>query len=193
MSKKEPQQFCPESLEQWRQWLQENHKIAAAVWLIQYKKGSSKPVIPWSDAVDEALCFGWIDSIRRPMDEECFQQYFSPRKPQSIWSKINKDKVERLAAEGRMTEAGLECIRVAKENGSWSFFDDVENLVVPQDLEAALAKQDAANAFFQAQSKSTKKRMLAWVVMAKRPETREKRVMIIVKNATKQQVPKELS
>lgn len=191
MTKAEPQHFCPESLEQWREWLKENHKTKSAVWLVQYKKGSSKPSIPWSDAVDEALCFGWIDSTRRPIDEECFKQYFSPRKPTSIWSKINKDKVDRLAAEGRMTEAGSACIRIAKANGSWTILDEVEALITPPDLQAALAKHDGVD-FFQAQSKSIKKRMLSWIVMAKRPETREKRVFIVAKCAGKQLIPSEL-
>ena len=124
MTGKEVKVFCPESTQQWRAWLQENHDTENAVWVIFYKNKSQNPIISWSDAVDEALCFGWIDSIAKPIDEEKFMRFFSRRKPKSVWSRINKQKVERLISAGLMTKKGIESIEVARENGSWTILDD---------------------------------------------------------------------
>ncbi len=147
------------------------------------------PSLSWSEAVDEALCFGWIDSTRRAIDKDRFMQYFSKRKPDSTWSQINKEKVDRLIANKQMTRAGFESIETAKQNGSWNLLDDVENLVMPEDLEAALNKNTAAMKLYQEQSKSIKKGLLAWVVMAKRAETRQKRINEFVKLAGKGKLP----
>ena len=126
--------FTPGSRQQWRKWLQKNHNKTQSVWLILHRKESGIPTLDWSDAVDEALCFGWIDSIRKSVDEEKFMQRFSVRKPNSTWSKINKQKIKRLIKEGLMTEAGMQVIKVAKQNGSWSVLDDVEEHIIPKDL-----------------------------------------------------------
>jgi uncharacterized protein YdeI (YjbR/CyaY-like superfamily) len=173
----------PKSRKEWRQWLQKNHNKEQAVWVVYYKKSSATPSMQWSEAVDEALCFGWIDGRRRPIDEETFVQYFSKRKRGGTWSKINKEKVERLIAEGLMMAAGLEVIAAAKKDGSWNILDSVEALEVPADLEAAFSKNAAARKFYDGLSKSVKKRVLHWLVMAKKEETRKKLVNDIVASA----------
>lgn len=180
--------FTPKNAADWRKWLQENHETETSVWLVCYKTKSPKHNISWSDAVDEALCFGWIDSTRKTIDDESFKQYYSCRKAKSNWSKINKEKVEQLIANGKMTAAGLKSIEVAKENGSWTILDSVEDLVVPNDLKKALSKK--AYAYFDGLSNSAKKILLYWVMSAKREETRQKRITEIAKNAALSQKPK---
>ncbi len=121
MSKKEINSICPVDRKEWRKWLKENHLKEQSVWLICYKKVSGFPTISYSEAVEEALCHGWIDSTRKTLDKERFKQYFCKRKPDSVWSKINKGKVKRLIEEGQMRPAGLKSINIAKKNGSWRF------------------------------------------------------------------------
>ena len=150
------------------------------------------PAVSWSEAVDEALCFGWIDSTKRPIDEEKYMQYYGKRKPTSTWSKVNKEKVEKLIADGRMTSAGLESIKIAKQNGSWNILDTVEALIIPDDLEKAFKTTPGSRDFFLALSKSAKKSILHWLVMAKRPETRQKRIKETVESAGQHLLPKPL-
>jgi uncharacterized protein YdeI (YjbR/CyaY-like superfamily) len=176
MQKQEPETFYPETRKQWRQWLQKNHAKKQSIWLIYYRKSTNTATITWSDAVEEALCFGWIDSTARPIDGEKFMQYFTRRKPTSVWSKINKQKVQNLTDAGLMTAAGLKCIETAKENGSWTILDDVEELKIPADLERKLKTKRGSKAFFLSLSKSMQKSLLHRLVLAKRPETREKRI-----------------
>lgn len=182
--------FTPSSQQEWREWLEKNHDSAKSIWLIYYKKNTGKPSLDWSQAVDEALCFGWIDSTRRSLDEERFQQYFCKRKPNSTWSKVNKTNVERLIKEGKMTEAGLNSIRIAKENGSWSFLDSIDALEIPIDLKDALNKHKGAFDFFNELKKTIKRGMLYWIKTAKRQETRMKRIAEIVEHAAKNEIPK---
>lgn len=118
----------------WREWLVKNHRSERSVWLVCPTKKSTSPSIDWSELVDEALCFGWIDSTRKSIDATKFRQLFSKRKPRGTWSKINKEKVQRLIAEGLMTEAGLGVIEKAKQNGAWNVLDEVEQLIIPEDL-----------------------------------------------------------
>lgn len=172
--------FCPASRQEWRQWLQEHHERAASVWLVYYKKKANRPSLSWSEAVDEALCFGWIDSTARPIDEEKFMQFFTKRKAGSAWSKINKDKVKRLTAAGLMMPAGRKCIALARKNGSWSILDEVEAGRIPKDLEDAFTSKRGSKAYFTALSKSVQKIYLSKLVLAKRPETRLKRIQEIV-------------
>lgn len=183
--------FYPSSKEAWRAWLQENHDREQSVWVIFYKKDSGVPSLSWSDAVDEALCFGWIDSTKRPIDNEKFMQFFSRRKPSSTWSKINKDKVAQLIKEGKMTSAGLAIINKAKENGNWTRMDQVEALIIPEDLEAAFAKNTGTKDYFLSLTKSVKKMLLYWLASAKREETRDKRIKEIVDNAQEGTTPKQ--
>ncbi|HHP7232666.1 MAG TPA: YdeI family protein, partial [Xenococcaceae cyanobacterium] len=122
----------------WRNWLQQNHQNYSGVWLIYYKVKSGKPSIRYQEAVQEALCFGWIDSKVKSLDEARYQQIFTPRKPNSVWSKLNKQYVQELIAQNLMTEAGLEKIAIAKQNGSWHTLDEVEALIIPEDLQKSL-------------------------------------------------------
>lgn len=191
MAHKGVETFCPASREEWRNWLKENHSSSQSVWLVQYKQKSARPSISWSDSVEEALCFGWIDSTRNTIDEEQFVQFFCKRKPTSNWSKINKAKVERLIATGMMGEAGFKSIEIAKKNGSWSILDEVEELVIPEDLAEAFQSQSGAEDYFIGLSKSVKKMMLQWIVLAKRPETRQKRITEIVEHAAQKLKPKQ--
>ncbi len=183
--------FCPASQQDWRRWLKKNHKSKQSVWLVYYKKKSSVPTITWSDAVDEALCFGWIDSKAKPLDDERFMQFFCKRKPNSVWSKINKTKVERLIGDGLMTKAGFDSIETAKQNGSWTILDDVEELRIPKDLVKAFKNQKGSKHYFLSLSKSVKKSLLQWIVLAKRPETRQKRIEEIVEQAAQKMKPKQ--
>lgn len=172
----EIEHFYPKSQTEWRQWLQENHLSKASVWLIFYRKNSGKPSITWSEAVDEALCFGWIDSVKKKLDEERSIQFFSKRKAKSTWSKINKTKVEQLSADGKIAKAGHDIIAIAKQNGSWSILDEVEELVIPKDLEKEFKSHKGSKTYFLSLSKSTKKAILQWLVLAKQQETRQRRV-----------------
>jgi len=191
MEEKEIETFYPATKEDWRQWLIKNHLTKQSIWLMYYKKQTNKPSIVWSDAVDEALCFGWIDSTARTIDEERYIQYFTRRKPNSVWSKINKEKVARLIATGMMAEAGLKTIEIAKQNGKWEILDEVEELIVPLELEKKLKLNPIAETYFMGLSKSVRKSILQWLIIAKRPETRQKRMDEIVDLAGQKLKPKQ--
>lgn len=180
--------FCPANHKEWRDWLKRNHKSNRAVWLIFYKKKTNIPSIEWSDAVDQALCFGWIDGKRLSLSDEQFKQLFTKRKPKSTWSRINKAKVERLIESRQMTKAGLEAIEVSKKNGSWNILDDAEDFRVPKDLAAAFKKKSGARKSFSALSPSVRKFLLMKLTFAKRPETREARINEIMALAVKKPV-----
>lgn len=183
----------PKSKQEWRDWLIQNHEIKNDVWVVFYKKKTNKPTISWSESVDEALCFGWIDSVKKSRDDESSIQFFSKRKPNSTWSKVNKIKVESLIASGLMMKAGFESIERAKQNGSWTILDDVEELLVPKDLAEVFQSLPGSEAYFLSLSKTIKKMMLYWIVSAKRPETRQKRIVEIAIHASKQQKPKQFN
>ncbi|MDX2069012.1 MAG: YdeI/OmpD-associated family protein [Haliscomenobacter sp.] len=185
MPEKEIETFCPCSRQEWRQWLQENHQSKQSIWLIYYKKKTNIPSIIWSEAVDEALCFGWIDSTAKPIDEEKYMQFFTRRKPKSVWSKINKDKVNRLIEEDLMMPSGYASIEIAQKNGSWSILDEVEALIIPPDLEKAFAAQPGSKEAFLSLSKSAQKAWLHRLVMAKQAPTREKRIGELVAGVIK--------
>jgi len=184
--------FCPASKQEWRQWLMENHQSKQSVWLIYYKKKANLATLNWSEAVDEALCFGWIDSVRKSGDHDTFIQFFSKRKANSVWSKINKGKVIGLIDNGLMTRAGLDSIEIAKQNGSWTILDDVEELHVPEDLARAFTANPGSEVYFLSLSKSARKAILQWLVTAKRPETRAKRIAEIAALAAQKLKPKQL-
>lgn len=185
--------FCPKSREEWRQWLHENHDKKQSVWLIYYKKKSNQPSVLYSEAVDEALCFGWIDSKAKPLNDERFMQFFSRRKENSVWSKVNKNKIDRLIKENLMTQAGFEIIEKAKLNGSWTILDEAEALIIPADLDKELQKRPNANQYFAGLSRSDKRNILQWLVLAKRVETREKRISEIAELADNNQKPKQFN
>src|SRR5262245_8150472 len=160
----------------WRRWLEKNHATARGVWLILDKKIAGRRPLSCDEAVEEALCFGWVDSVVNTVDEARYKQLFSPRKPKSSWSKSNKVRIERLIEQGLMAPAGLEKVEVAKRDGSWTVLDAVAALTIPPDLEQALAANDAARQHFLKFSNSAKKGILWWIQSAKRPETRVKRI-----------------
>ena len=166
----------PKTREEWRAWLAENHARIEGVWLVSYKKASGQSSVDYEAAVEEALCYGWIDSKGRKLDETRTMLWMAPRKPGSGWSKPNKERIERMMAAGKMAEPGLAKIEAAKQDGSWYALDGVEKLEIPPDLEAALAKYGAAKQNFEAFPRSAKRAILEWISNAKRPETRAKRV-----------------
>ncbi len=182
--------FCPSNKDEWREWLEKNHKKEESIWLIFYKKKSANFNLSWSQAVDQAICFGWIDSVKKSLDEERYIQYFTKRKPTSIWSKINKNKVETLTKQGLMSDAGLKCVRIAKENGSWTILDTVEKLIIPEDLERKFQQYPNSKDYFQSLSVVIRKRLLYWVISAKKKDTREKRIGEIAEMAGKKLLPK---
>lgn len=164
------------SRSEWRQWLAEHHDEAPNVWLIRYKKSAGKPTLSYADAVQEALCFGWIDSLPRKLDDERTMLYFAPRKPGSGWSRVNKAHIERMLAAGHMMPAGLAKIEAAKADGSWTMLDAIENLEIPDDLAAVFAKYPPAADYFEAFPRSVKRGILEWILQAKRAATRAKRI-----------------
>ena len=192
MQKNEVEIFYPTSQTMWRKWLQDNHISKQAVWLVFYNKKSKIKSITWSEAVDEALCFGWIDSKKISIDKETSHQFFSKRKPKSTWSKINKEKIERLIEQGLMTEQGFASIETAKQNGSWTILDEVEELIIPADLEEVFIEKPNAKEYFLSLSKSVRKIILSWLVFAKSMETRQKRITEIIESAEQNQKPKHL-
>lgn len=166
----------PNNRAEWRQWLEDNCSTSPSVWLIYDKKGSGKQNLTYDEAVEEALCFGWIDSRPNTLDDKRWMQLFSPRKAKSPWSKLNKQRIKTLVEQGLMASAGLQKIKAAKADGSWCLLDAIEELRIPADLEAALATNDAARRYFMAFGPSYKKGILWWIESAKRPETRAKRI-----------------
>jgi uncharacterized protein YdeI (YjbR/CyaY-like superfamily) len=162
--------------QEWRAWLARNHASSGTIWLVMYKKNSGKPHLPYNDAVEEGLCYGWVDSRTGAVDVERTRLLFSPRKPGSGWSKTNKDRVAKLLETGLMQPPGLATIERAKADGSWSALDAIEALEIPSDLQAALRKNKPAAKNFEAFNRSAKKIILMWIHTAKRPETRQKRI-----------------
>ncbi len=168
--------FHATSQAEWRQWLKAHHQQENSVWLVIFKKDSGVPSVYYPEAVDEALCFGWIDSKPNKRDAQSFFQYFSQRNPKSNWSRVNKEKIARLAAEGRLSPAGEEMVAHAKASGTWTALDDVENLVIPPDLQAAFDRYPPAEQYFLAFPRSVKRGILEWIFNAKRAPTRQKRI-----------------
>ena len=160
----------------WREWLAANHTQTDGVWMVFFKKETGQPRVGYDEAVEEALCFGWVDSKPGKVDAERSMLYFAPRKPRSGWSKPNKERVERLSAAGLMAPVGLAKVEAAKRDGSWTALDAVEALEVPADLAAALAGLEGAATNFDAFPRSAKRGILEWIAQAKKPETLAKRV-----------------
>ena len=150
------------------------------------------PTISWSEMVDELLCFGWIDGKRNAIDHKKFKQFVCKRKPKSIWSKINKQKILDLGEAGLMMPAGYRVIDVAKANGSWNTLVEVDDMVVPDDLEAAFSKHPGSKEYYMSLSNSVKKIILYWVLSAKLPDTRAKRIKDIAESASQQLKPSHL-
>ena len=189
MQSKEINTFCPTSRQVWRQWLIENHSSKKAVWLVFNKKKSGLPSVTWSEAVEEALCFGWIDSIKKAVNDETFMQFFSKRKCKSSWSKINKIKVQLLIKQNLVVSAGYISIETAKKNGSWTILDDVEELIIPKDLDFAFVANPGSVDFFLSLCISVKKALLQWIVLAKQADTRQRRITQIAELVTQKLKP----
>ncbi|GAA3919428.1 YdeI/OmpD-associated family protein [Hymenobacter algoricola] len=176
-------QTQPASRAEWRQWLIDHHAGSPGVWLVYCKKAAAQPSVRYAEAVEEALCFGWIDSWPRRLDDERSQLLFTPRQPRSGWSRVNKERLARLDAAGRLLPAGRAAIEAAKQNGSWESLDAAEAGAVPPDLAAALAAEPGADRCFAAFSLSARKMILTWVLGARQPETRARRVAETVRLA----------
>lgn len=179
MSEKEELYF--KNATEWREWLEENHHTSSGVYLIFYKVSSDMESMRWEDAVKEALCFGWIDSTVKKLDEERRRQYFCARNPKSVWSKLNKTYIVELIAEDKMHESGSLKMIEAIKNGSWTALDDVENLMIPEDLQEAFDNNLEAYENYQNFSPSYRKSYLYWLNQAKRETTREKRITEIIR------------
>lgn len=163
--------------DEWRAWLEANHAIATEIWLIIYKKHTGKSGLSLEEAVEEALCFGWIDGVLRPIDDEKFALRYSPRKKGSIWSEVNKRRVRKLIKQGRMTEAGLAKVKEAKANGQWraaTLREDTAN--IPADLKKALKANKQTWRKFESLASSHKKSFIYWITSAKTDVTRRKRI-----------------
>jgi uncharacterized protein YdeI (YjbR/CyaY-like superfamily) len=177
--------FHAKSQAEWRKWLEKNHTIEKAVWLIIYKKESGIPTVYYPEAVDEALCFGWIDSKPNKRDEKSYYQFFSQRKPKSNWSKVNKEKVKRLMTENKMAPAGLAMIELAKKTGTWTALDKISALEMPITLKEVFEKNKKARTNFDAFPPSTKRGIYEWIINAKTAATQEKRILETVTLAAK--------
>jgi uncharacterized protein YdeI (YjbR/CyaY-like superfamily) len=179
------QAFHAKTREEWREWLMNNHQSEKSVWLIIYRKESDTPSVYYPEAVDEALCFGWIDSKPNKRDSNSYYQFFAKRNPKSNWSKVNKEKVAKLMEQGLMERAGLEMIEIAHQNGTWTALDEVENITVPEDLQELFSKNKTAFSNWEKFSRSSKRGILEWILNAKKAETRQKRIAETVSLAEK--------
>jgi uncharacterized protein YdeI (YjbR/CyaY-like superfamily) len=173
----------------WRAWLSKHHRTSSGVWLVFPKKATGLPTVSYNDAVEEALCFGWIDGLMNPTDETHYKQKFTPRKPRSAWAQSNKLRVARLVEQGLMTPAGLAAIEAAKANGSWDRFTAAESLVVPPELKKAINANEKAKKHWPAFTDSQRRTFLYWLASAKRDETRTKRIAQIVTMLAKKIAP----
>jgi len=167
----------------WRAWLEENHAIAAEVWLLFYKKQTGEPCVTLDEATEEAMCFGWVDSLLRRIDDRRHKLRFTPRKPGGQWAQSNRDRVERLTAEGRMAPAGLAVVEAAKADGSWDALTSLDLDTTPPDLEAALADVPEAAERWRSWPPSHRRQYIGHVLLAKRPDTRARRIDFVVRRA----------
>lgn len=175
--------YHPRDLASWRAWLVANHDRERGVWVATWRSASAHDRVPYADLVEEAICFGWIDSTANKLDDHRALQLMTPRKAKSSWTRLNRSRVAALEEQGRMTEAGRRTVEVAKANGWWTLTDTVEDLIEPDDLAAALDASPAARGAWDAFPPSSRKQMLWSVVSATRSETRAKRIATIVAEA----------
>lgn len=176
MKDKELPLLQPASRRAWRAWLRKNHNSSPGIWLVYAKKHTGISSLSYADAVEEALCFGWIDSLVHPIDDSLYKQIFTPRKTKSRWSSLNKKRVERLIAAGQVTAAGMKAIEIAKKTGTWDAHAETEALTIPPELKKALNADAAAKKNWPAYTESQRKAFLRMVADAKTDETRAKRV-----------------
>lgn len=184
-SRDEAEQVHPLSVEDWRDWLKANHSQSSGAWLVFWRPTTGRPRITYDQAILEALCVGWIDGQARPLDDERTMLWFVPRSPRSSWSRVNKDRVALLEREGRLLPAGVRAIELAKENGTWSVLDEVDLLIVPAELDDALDARPGAREAWEGFPPSVKHRILAHIALAKRVETRERRIIQTAESAAR--------
>ncbi|WP_448811874.1 YdeI/OmpD-associated family protein [Agromyces bauzanensis] len=169
--------------EAWHAWLTEHQADSTGVWLVSWRAHTGRPRISYDDAVLEALAVGWIDGQAKTIDGERGAQWFAPRRPSSVWARSNKQRVERLEAEGRMQPAGRAAVEAAKANGMWNALDDAERLIEPPELAARLDADPVARSNWDAFPPSARQMALGLIALAKRPETRERRIADTVRQA----------
>ena len=174
-----------EDVQQWRSWLLEHADRGTGVWLVSWKRATGRPALSYEQAVEEALTVGWVDSTAGTLDDERSMLWFAPRKRGSGWSRPNKQRLERLEKAGRMQERGRAVVAQAQRDGSWTLLDDVEDLVVPADLAAAFAERAGSREQWDAFPRSVKRAQLEQVALAKRPETRARRIAAIADGAAR--------
>ena len=173
----EMKQVYVKTRDEWRDWLTQNHDEGAGIWLVFFKKHTGKPTLEYDAAVEEALCFGWIDSIIKKLDEERYVRKFTPRKPDSRWSASNQKRIEKLITQGRMHESGMLSVQKAKESGLWEKTDrPMISFEIPEEFGSALATNEKAKVFFDQLAPTYQKQFIGWVSIAKRQETRDRRV-----------------
>lgn len=177
--------YHAENRTQWRAWLEANHDSAPGVWLCSWRANTDRPACPYPDVVEEAICFGWIDSTVNLLDDHRGLQLLTPRKPRSTWTRLNRQRAADMEAAGRMTAAGHRAIEVAKQNGWWTILDPVEDLIEPDDLASALNANAAARAAWDEFPPSARKAMLWWVISAVKDDTRARRITSIVAKAAR--------
>ena len=172
------QELYAKNRDEWRQWLETNHDKSVGVWLVFYKKHLSTPTLQYDEAVEEALCFGWIDSIIKKRDDDSYTRKVTPRKSDSCWSQLNKERVEKLVRQGLMCESGLAKVTAAKESGVWDKSADRPKISfeLPSEFKKALARNNKAKMFFDQLAPSYQKQFIGWINVAKRQETKERRV-----------------
>ena len=181
MVMKEYQQLYFANREQWRKWLEHNHKDCSGIFIVYFKKHTGKASIPYDDAVEEALCFGWIDSIVNRIDDERYMQKFTPRNPKSNWSETNRKRVGKMIDQKKMTEAGMMKVRQAKDNGKWfEPTDEKKEFVLSDELSILLTTETEAKKVFQRLSRSNKRNYTQWIMSAKKPETQKRRFMKMI-------------
>jgi uncharacterized protein YdeI (YjbR/CyaY-like superfamily) len=172
--------FYAKDRKAWRKWLEKNHLTSQGIWLIYYKKDSGKSRVAYADAVEEALCFGWIDTTLNPIDESSYMQLFTPRKPKSGWSKLNKERVEKLTAQGLMTPGGIEKIDAAKHHGTWDKLNHIESFTPSPELQKAFKANKEAKKFFDSLSNTNKKYILYYINNVKSPALKTARIEAII-------------
>lgn len=177
--------YYPKNRKAWRSWLQKNHSLKNHVWLIIYKKDTGKPSVTYDEVVEEALCFGWIDSKPNKRDDESYFLFITPRKPKSPWSALNKKRIEKLLQQNKIEPAGLQKIEDAKKSGSWILLDKIEALEMPAALKKAFSKNKNGLKNFKRFPSSVKKQIYQWVDSAKTKQTLQKRVTETVTLAEK--------
>lgn len=178
-----------ETREEWRAWLREHHAESTGAWLVSWRSPTGRPRVPYDEAVLEALAVGWIDGQAKTIDEERAMQWYAPRRPSSAWSAVNKERVQRVEAEGIMQPAGRAAIELSKSNGMWSVLEEADQLIEPPELTALLDADPAARTNWNAFPPSVRKWALSSIAVAKRPETRERRIAQTARQAAANERP----